>query len=112
MNKAYFPDIEFPPVPPTYHYTARDFAKAMLEVRNASRPEDVRTASGLRKKVSTTKVDFSFNVVHFREASDSRHAKRHEVTQEKFNELTGKLKGNYKSIAGLEAIQSSVSGEK
>ena len=109
MNKAYFPDIEFPPVPPTYHYTARDFAKGMLEVRNAHRPEQGLTASGLRKKPSKTKVDFSFNVIHFKEVGESRHAHRHETTEERFTELTGKLRGDYKSIAGLEAIQSSVS---
>jgi hypothetical protein len=108
MNKAYFPDIEFPPIPPTYHYSARDFTKAMLKVRNTYRPEEIQAKSGLRKKQSKTKVDFSFNVVHFREVSDSRHAHRHEITQERFTELTGKIKGEYTSIAGLEAIKSSV----
>lgn len=111
MNKAYFPDIEFPPLPPSYHYTARDFAKAMLEVRNAHRPKEIQAKSGLRKKTSKSKVDFSFNVVHFRGESDSRRSQRYELAEERFGELTGKLKGSYNAIAGLEAIETTVSGE-
>ena len=109
MNRVYFPDIERPPRPEVYHYQARDYIPAMLEIRNANRPDEMQTQSGLRKKPSKNKAGFSFNVVHFREVDDSRDTGRHDATEARFKELTGKVKGQYTTIAGLEAIKSSVS---
>ncbi len=110
MNRVYFPDIERPPRPEAYHYQARDYIPAMLEIRNSNRPKAVQTKSGLRKKTSKTKIDFSFNVVHFREVDESRDTHRHDTTEMRFKELTGKVRGQYTTIAGLEAIKSSISG--
>jgi hypothetical protein len=112
MNRVYFPDIERPPRPEAYHYQARDYIPAMLDIRNANRPDEIQTRSGLRKKPSKTKSDFSFNVVHFREVGESRDTGRHENTEMRFKELIGKIQGQYTTIAGLEAIQSSISGGK
>ena len=108
MNRVYFPDIERPPRPEAYHYQARDYIPAMVEVRNANRPEVAQTRSGLKKK-SSSRGDFSFNVVHFREVGESRDTNRHDTTETRFKELTGKIGGQYTTIAGLEAIKSSVS---
>lgn len=55
-------------------------------------------------------MGFPFNVVHFREVDESRDTHRHEVTETRFKELAGKLKGDYKTIDGLDAVNSSVSG--
>jgi hypothetical protein len=109
MNRVYFPDIERPPRPEAYHYQARDYVPVMLEIRQENRPDEMQAKSGLRKKPSKTKGDFSFNVVHFREVGESRDTHRHDTTETRFKELTGKVKGQYTTIAGLEAIKSSVS---
>jgi hypothetical protein len=108
MNRIYFPDIERPPTPEHYFYEARDYIKAMLEIRNANRPKELQTESGFKKKPSKSKVDFSFNVIHFRETGESIDTARHENTENRFRELTGKIKGEYQTIAGLEAIKGSV----
>ncbi len=111
MNKEYFPDIEFPPQPEKYHYTARDFAEALLETRQAHRPKEMQAKSGIKKKRSKSKIDFSFNVIHFREAGDPRNAYAYENTKNRFTKLTSLCKGEYRTIAGMEAIQSSVSAQ-
>lgn len=112
MNREFFPDIEFPPVPEKYHYTSRDFVEAFVETRQAYKPKEVATRSGIGKKRSKGKVDFSFNVVHFREVGESKETHRHEVTAERFGKLTSLCKGEYRMIAGMEAIKSSVSRQQ
>jgi hypothetical protein len=110
MNRVYFPDITRPPKPETYSYDSRDFTEAMLEIRQKYKPKEIQAKSGLGGKQSKHKVDFSFNVIHFREVSESRETSRHENTQERFTKLTSLCQGEYETIAGLEAIKSSVSG--
>jgi hypothetical protein len=100
---AYFPDV--PGAPRTvsrYAYTSEDLAEAMLEIRQLHKPDEVRTKSGLRNKKSTDR--FSFNVVHFRKVGESGGG--NEVALKGVTKLR---RGNYQSIAGLEAIKSSVS---
>jgi hypothetical protein len=109
INRVYFPDIERPPVPQKYFYTANDFTDAFLEVRKLYRPVEMQAKLGIeRKKTSASKVDFSVNVVHFRETGQSINTHRHENTEEMFKQLANRCSGEYRTLAGLEAIRSSV----
>ena len=74
----------------------------MLEIRQQYTPEEKMTKSGLQNKKS--KDRFSFNVVHFRKVGESGGG--HE---DALKGLTKLRRGDYQSIAGLEAIKSSVS---
>ncbi|VGO17468.1 hypothetical protein PDESU_06064 [Pontiella desulfatans] len=110
MNRAYFPDIERPPQPDFYYHKPQEYAQAMLEIRERNKPNDIQSKSGLSRKSTSAKVDFSFNVVRFAKKDAEWNEYWDGRTEDNFKKLTGLLKGNYKSIAGLEAIQSSVSG--
>jgi hypothetical protein len=105
---TYFPDLERPPDPGWYNHTPKDFAEAMLEIREQYKPNNLPAKSGIRKR-SGTKVDFSVNVIHFREAGESRETWRHEKTEEHFKKLVSLCKGDYRMISGLDAIKSSAS---
>ena len=109
INRVYFPDIERPPVPEKYFYTPRDFTEAFLEVRKRFRPVEMEAKLGIKRKTSASKVDFSFNVVHFRETGQSLNTKRHEKTEQMFRQLASVCNGEYRTLTGLDAIKSSVS---
>jgi hypothetical protein len=102
---AYFPDVPGAPAVQKYQYTPQDLSEAMLEIRQQYTKEQALTQSGLRKKKSKSKDRFSFNVVHFLKVGESGGK-----NQEKLKGLTKQRAGEYQSIAGLEAIKSSVSG--
>lgn len=99
MNGAYFPDIERPPTSTKYRYSSSEFIEAMLEIRSKYRPEEMQMKSGIQRNRSKGKIDFSFNVVHFRKVGESDKDNR-------FNELTNLCRGDYKMIPGLDAIKS------
>ena len=99
---AYFPNVPGPPrTVKRYGYTSKDLADAMLEIRQKYKTELAVIKSGLRNKKSTDK--FSFNVVHFRKVGETGGS-----DEEKLKALTKLLRGDYQSIAGLEAIKSYV----
>ncbi len=105
--REYFPsqfESYRPPDPPWYHYTPRDFTEAFKIVRkeNASK---LPAKSGLSKK---KKDSFSLNIIFFARKNDAE-AQAWQI--EKFTELARRNHGKFRSIAGLEAIQSSISGE-
>ena len=98
---TYFPNERqkyHPPNPPCYHYTGKDYEKALKILRKelaGKRPE----ISGL----SGNKKDrFSLNVVYF-------VPKNHSGIHEQFRVLTSRCRGDLRMIDGLEAIESSVS---
>ncbi|RKX44029.1 MAG: hypothetical protein DRP64_07265 [Verrucomicrobia bacterium] len=91
-----------PPEPPWYYYTPRDFAEALKRVRKENAPK-LASKSGISKK---KKDSFSVNVIYFARKDDA-DAQAGEI--ERFNELANRSHGKFRSIAGLEAIQSSVS---
>lgn len=109
MNRAYFPDIQFPPEPDFFYHKPQEFAQAMIEVREQNKPRDALAKTGLKRK--SNKVDFSFNVVRFAKKDAEWNEWYDGRTEDNFKKLTGMLKGNFKTIAGMEAIQSSVSGD-
>ena len=108
MNRAYFPGIERPPQPDFYYHKPKEFAEAMIDIRKQYETQDALAAARLRKK---SKVDFSFNVIRFAKKDAEWSEYFDGRTEGNFKQLTGLLKGSYKTIAGMEAIQSSVSGE-
>ena len=99
---AYFPDMPGPPrTVERYAYTPQDLADAMQEIRQTHKPDKVLAKSGLRKKKSQDRC--SFNVVHFRKVGESGG-----TDELRLKGLTKLNRGDYQSIAGLEAIKSSV----
>ena len=97
---TYFPKVPGPPANKTkYYYTPQDFSEALLEIRQQYAPEQAMTKSGLRNKKSQDR--FSFNVVNFRPVGDRG-------VDENLKALTKLRRGDYQTIAGLEAIKSSV----
>lgn len=99
LMRAYYPDIKHPPLPEYHHFSPEEFEEAFELVRAEHRETQVR--SGLNRKDR-----YSFNVVQFvpADAGQSR--------DERFYKLTKLTRGGYATIAGLEAIQSYVKGER
>ena len=88
---------------PTFHYyTARDFAKSLhlLREENASQ---MASKSGISKR---KKDEFSLNVILFVSADDPRVQAG---SVDLFKKMTSLCNGDFRSIAGLKAIKSSVS---
>ncbi len=103
VNKEYFPDIEKPPHGTDYYYTPKDFAYAFELLRDAHGPQSIQTTSGIGKKRSS-KSDSSVNIIIF----TPKGQQASQGTEGNFKALTGLCNGQYKTIAGLEAIQSYV----
>jgi hypothetical protein len=108
MNRAYFPDIERPPDPEFYYHTPREFAEGFMAVREQFKPKEIQSRSGIKNKKKRKEISFSFNAVHFTKADAEWSEWRDGRTEENFKKLTGLCKGDYRTLAGLEAIKSSV----
>jgi hypothetical protein len=98
--RHYFPNIERPPKPPDYDYTAKDYIEAMQEIRKKYGSADVDMESGVRRR-GRGGDSFSFNVVHFRKKGEKESDGR-------LLQLTRLAGGDYEIVAGLEAIESFV----
>ena len=109
INRVYFPDIKRPPRPEKYFYTVQDFTEALLDFRKRFKQVEMQGMLGTKKNKSDSKLDFSFNVIHFRETGQSINSGRHEKTEEMFKQLVNRCKGEYHTLSGLEAIKSSIS---
>ena len=107
MNRAYFPDIERPPDPEFYYHKPKEFAEGFVQVREQYRPKDMQVKSGLSNKKKTAS-EVSFNVVRFAKVDAEWSEYYDGRTEENFGKLTGMFRGKYRTIAGLEAIKSSV----
>jgi len=111
INKEYFPNIEGPPASNWVGFVPEDFTKAFREVRANSKVgamEATPPKSGISRKKSKKKVEpYAFNVVHFvKKGGDGDKS----ITS-RYRELTGKCGGEYKTIAGMDAIQGYVDSE-
>jgi hypothetical protein len=107
MNHAYFPDIERPPEPEFYYHKPNEFVEGFIQVREQYKPQDAQLKRGLSNKKKTAS-EVSFNVVRFTKVDAEWNEFRDGRTEENFQKLTGLFKGQYRTIAGLEAIKSSV----
>jgi hypothetical protein len=101
--REYYPETERPPEPNYYYYKPKDFADAFVQMKDQHRPEEMQTASGLKKK-KTGKIDFSLNVVQF----IRQDAEADERSAGNFSQLTQLCKGQYQTVAGLDEIKSYV----
>jgi len=103
--KEYFPG-KFDSViwtdPPVYVYTPRDFAKSIhyMQKEYASKSP---AKSGLSKK----KKKLSVNVIFFA-SKDNIDAQEPEINN--FRQIAGLCSGEFRTLAGLEAIKNSASG--
>jgi len=105
LIREYFPSIYEtirPPEPPWYHYTSRDFAKAIQLIRKANPPK-TPPKSGVAKK---SKNNYSINVIFFAR-KDDLDAQEWEI--EHFRKFASLCRGKFRLITGLEAIKSSAS---
>ncbi|MDF7825481.1 hypothetical protein P4B35_15750 [Pontiellaceae bacterium B12227] len=107
LIREYFPGVQQPPRPQYYQFVPKEFAEAFMMVRDKYNNQAVPTSSGLGKRKSSKK-DFSFNVVHFVEKDATLDSR----TADNFNKLTRLCSGDYQTVAGLEEIQSYVSGSE
>ena len=99
---AYFPGTEHPPQPKRYYYTPKEMYEGFVAQRMAHKPKTLMSI-GLGKR-SRKKEKFSINVIHF-----VRKDKIDEKAQARFKQLANLAHGEYKTLAGLEAIKSSAS---
>lgn len=106
MNKAYFPDIEFPSHEEVYWYTPTDFRKAFETIRTKYKPSETQVTSGISKK---KKDKFTLNIVQFVPDEDAGEFQyRYDRSVPKLQGLANRLDGHYRTIKGMEGIKSSV----
>jgi hypothetical protein len=110
INKEYFPGLKGPPSSKWVGYTPEDFQQAFLELRAgdkgaAALPGKSGISSNKQKR---TKDEFSVNVIQFTKQGEQVDEK----TVEKYKTLTQKCGGEYKTIAGMEAIKSYVTASE
>lgn len=105
INKEYFPGIEWPPKPEWRAFATEDFIAAFPKMRAMSKNAGtgrIPMKSGLSRRNKKTKDGFSFNVVQFVKAGETGNKREVEA----FKKLTTKCDGDYKTLAGLAAIES------
>jgi hypothetical protein len=107
INMAYFPDIERPPKREWYYFTPPDFSQAFKEMRNQYRPASIQTKSGMAKKKNQKDI-FTFNVIQFVKEGEAPPDR----STGNFRKLASLSQGDYRTIAGLEAIKSYVVDQK
>ncbi|MCF7817715.1 MAG: hypothetical protein K9M54_07520 [Kiritimatiellales bacterium] len=103
LVEAYFPGTENPPQPERHWYTPREVVDVLEGTRKKWRPKNPLT-SGLDKKKNDP---FSINVIHFVRADTGANAN----DEARLRQLTSLCGGDYRTIAGMDAIKSSVSSE-
>lgn len=107
LISEYFPGTEGPPRPQYYNFQPKEFAEAFVELRSKYLAASAPTSSGLSRRNSSSKKDFTFNVVQFvkKDGDPGRSA-------DLFKALTRMCGGDYQTVAGLEEIQNYVSAEQ
>ena len=109
LMAEYFPDQHkayYPPQPPWYYFTSKDYEKALKLIREENAPK-LAEKSGLSKR---NKDRFSFNVIFFlpQKYETEGEANSFASQADKFEVLTKRFGGNFRVIKGLKAIESSV----
>ncbi|MCK4564205.1 MAG: hypothetical protein KAU94_06005 [Verrucomicrobia bacterium] len=102
LVRTYLPDAPLPPQPSWHNYTPKEMLEALVNTRRKWESKALPSSKLGGKK----KEKYSINVIHFvRADSDSNQG-----AKEKFSKLVGPTRGDYRSIEGLEAIKSYVTG--
>ncbi len=101
LRREYYPNIPAPPQPRFYNFTPKDFKEGFLLMReeNASAAIPLRSGIGSKRKND----DFSLNVIHFVPKGGDASAYNSNTL---FKELAGLCGGRYRTISGLDEIQS------
>ena len=99
---TYYPGTEHPPAPERHYYSPEELLEAFANQRESHQTKTPIT-SGLRNQKRNDKN--SINVIHF--VNKERIS---EKDQARFKQLTASANGSYKTLAGLDAIKSSASG--
>lgn len=103
--ERYFPGTQHPPQPTRYWYTPKELERAFITMRKTY-AAGIPQTSGLGKRSRKEKDKFSFNVIQFIPQTDGKR-------EERFKQMSGLLRGDYRSIPGLEAIERYIaSGDK
>ncbi len=106
MNKAYFPDIEFPSHEEVTWYTPNDFRKALETIRSKYASHAIQATSGISKK---KKDRFTLNIIQFVPETDAGEFQgRYDRSIPRLKALANRLNGQYRTIKGMKGIQSSV----
>lgn len=104
MVRTYYPSVELPPETKKYHYTAKDMAGAMETIRKqGEKKAGAPMISGISKKRGD---DFTVNVVHFIKTSGASAR-----DEERFKQLARECNGEYRTLAGFDAIKGAASAE-
>ena len=102
LIRAYLPGTPYPPGASYQKYTPKEMLEALVNTRRKWAPK-TPASSGLG---GGKEEKYSINVIHFvRANSDSNQG-----AKENFGKLVGPTRGDYRSIEGLEAIKSYVTG--
>ena len=104
---TYFPGTEVQPEPKFYYHKPEEYINPMLELREKYKSNTVQMKSGLRSKKDGRNT-FSYNVIRFIRVGEDSDSYRSQVSNENFRKMTRYFRGDYREIAGLEAIKSSV----
>ena len=109
MNRAYFPNIEFPTQEESYWYTANDFKEAFGTIRKKYARAATPATSGLSGKKKRNKS--SLNIIQFVPETDAGDFQyRYDRSIPKLQGLANRLNGQYRTIKGMAGIKSSVGG--
>lgn len=100
LVEAYFPGEPLPPYAQYKSYTPMELVKAFVNVRKKHGSDSSLQPLGLKKRAN--KNEFVINVIQFCEEGESKN--------NDFVKLTSLLKGQYRLIEGLEAVESYVPG--
>ena len=97
----------YPPQPPWYYFTARDYAEALRVIRKENAPK-----SASKSGISKSKRDrFSINTIYFAPKKPKDEAEANSIASQstRFKTLANRCNGKFRVIKGLEAIESSAS---
>ena len=99
---AYLPGTPYPPVTSYQSYTPKEMLEALVNTRRKWGSKALPSS----KLGGNKKEKYSINVIHFVRADSGSN----QGSKEKFSKLVGPTRGDYRSIEGLEAIKSYVTG--
>ncbi len=97
MVRIYEPNAKFPPAGNVHHYSPKEVQQAMETLHEDSAPRISLTKSGVAKR---KKGGYEFNVIHFVPRGAGKDGK--------FQQLAKSANGNYRTLAGLDEIRSSI----
>lgn len=98
LVRAYFPGEPEPPKNKNYYYSPKEMAQAFSNTREKWSAEMMKKRSELRRKGPSK--EYTINVVYFVGADKKG------TVNEKFDSLTDLTGGEYRTIAGLQALES------